>query len=463
MTPEVPKFNRIVRDSWISNGSKDIYDVAIVGGGITGAGIANLLSENGLKVILLERNDFGSGTSSGSTKLIHGGLRYLANLKFREVRTLLKERNYLSKNTEIVKFMNFRILLDEYSWKKYSLRTGLFIYNVLSGSLKIPKFSTNTGIYPSNVKGYFSYEDAYSDDTKLVIFNIASAVKHGAHCINYCEALDFVENDQRVNINILDKISGRKLQITSSYVINAAGPWSGIISQYHKRKFSDSLKLSKGVHLIVSSDVVSTSDAIVFRSHIDKRQMFIIPRGETVILGTTDEFISDPDDFTVTEENIDYIIESVRRFYPDLVKKDVLFSYAGIRPLYGNGNDPGSISRGFTIKISGKFIDIFGGKLTDYRNASREVGKVFSRVSHKKMIVKGMPWIDYKRPMLKGIELYNYERDFECALFPEDIIRRREAMPINRRDLGEGEKRLVLESFETEANGTIKKDDNFKN
>ena len=120
-----PLFNRDARENWINTQDQDIYDVAIIGGGITGAGVANILSENGVKVILLEQNDFGSGTSSGSSKLIHGGLRYLAEFRFREVKTLLRERDYLARNTNIVKYMNFRILIDPYSWKKkdYESRT----------------------------------------------------------------------------------------------------------------------------------------------------------------------------------------------------------------------------------------------------------------------------------------------------------------------------------------------------
>jgi glycerol-3-phosphate dehydrogenase len=439
----IPHFNRQSREDWIRTQDGNIFDVAIIGGGITGAGVANILSQNGIKVILLERNDFGSGTSSGSSKLIHGGLRYLAELRFREVKILLKERDYLAKNTDIVKYMNFRILIDPYSWKKWTMRTGLFIYNILSRRIKVPKMNKNNGEYGKEVRGYFTYRDAFSDDCRLTIYNIASSVRHGAKCLNYCEVQTVSLVGNCVELGVLDKAGNKKFKVRAGICINAAGPWSGNVYKNLENGDNVRLKLSKGVHIVVPREKAPTEDAIVFRSHLDRRQMFIIPRGEVTIIGTTDNFVDDPDDFNVSDKDVDYIIKSAQRIFKGLERNDITYSYAGIRPLYGNGDDPGSISRGLTIRHDEHFINIFGGKLTDYRSAARKVARVYEKLSGRKISLKNMPVIDYSRPELTGEELYRYEMEYECAMFPEDITRRREAFDVYRKDRGVSEHEII--------------------
>lgn len=435
----IDHFDFTKRCEWIDSieNREEIFDVAIIGGGITGAGIANILASNGVKSILFEMNDFGSGTSSGSSKLIHGGIRYLANFEIREVRDLLHERNYLLKHTEIVKPMNFKILVDKYSWKKSTLRLGIFVYNILSGSISVPRYVKNRGEMPESIRGYFNYRDAWTDDTKMVIYNIVSAVRKGAICLNYSMVLKIEYEKDLVFIKFKDNIREVERKISARYAINAAGPWAGEVSGMEDSKFSGSLKLSKGIHVVVPSEKIGGSDSIVFRSHIDGRQMFIIPRGEVTIIGTTDRFVNSPDDFAVDKDDIEYIIESAKRLYPDLKKSDITYSYAGIRPLYGESDDPGSISRGFVVKVNGRFINIYGGKLTNYRSVSRKVAKIYGKNVGKKLNIKGLPEINYSRPKLVGKDLYEYERDYECAIFPEDILIRREAYPFNLRDRGD--------------------------
>lgn len=445
-----PLFNKHTRENWISTHEQDIYDVAIIGGGITGAGVANILSENGIKVILLERNDFGSGTSSGSSKLIHGGLRYLAEFRIREVKTLLKERDYLVRNTDIVKYMNFKILIDPYSWKKWTMRTGLFTYNILNKQISLPRMKKNDGEFGSEVRGYFTYKDAFSDDCRLTIYNIASSVKHGAKCLNYCEVLNAVSKENLVELRIKDKVENKEFNVKARICINAAGPWAGKVYENLEKINGVKLKLSKGVHIVVPYEKAPTTDAIVFRSHLDRRQMFIIPRGEVTIIGTTDNFVNDPDDFNVSERDIDYIVKSAQRIYKNLEKKDISYSYAGIRPLYGDGDNPGSISRGLTVKYDTHFINIFGGKLTDYRFAARKVAKIYKKLSGRKINIRNMPVIDYRRPDLKGEELYRYEMEYECAMFPEDIVRRREAFDVYRIDRGMTELEIIDKIMKSE-------------
>ncbi|MHB1440922.1 MAG: glycerol-3-phosphate dehydrogenase/oxidase [Cuniculiplasma sp.] len=448
-------FGVMERREWIDHSQDAVYDVAIVGGGITGAGIANILSQNGLKIILLEKGDFASGTSSGSSKLIHGGLRYLANLHLREVRTLLKERNYLSKNTDIVKFMNFRILIDPYSWKRETMRLGLITYNILSGNPEFPRIKRNNGEYGSEVRGYFTYRDAWSDDCRLTIYNILSAVNAGARCLNYARVVSIKNEGNTIRIDAEDSVDKRKFSVTARYGINAAGPWSKKVYDLSEGKNDISLKLSKGVHIVVPAEKAKTRSAIVFRSHLDQRQMFIIPRGEVTIIGTTDKFLNDPDDFSVSEEDVNYIVSSARRIFPSLSEEDVTYSYAGIRPLFGNGDDPGSISRGFVIRESERMIHIFGGKLTDYRYAARRVASIYGKKTDLKLRIRSMPLVNYSRPHISGKELYLYEMNHECALYPEDIVRRREAFDVYRKDRGNSEIDLINSLFKDRENAHV--------
>ncbi len=420
-------------------------DVLIIGGGITGAGAANILAANGLKVVLAEKGDFASGTSSGSSKLIHGGLRYLAQGEIMEVRSLLKERNYLTANTGIVKPMDFHILVDQYSWRKGTLRFGLYLYNLLSGKFSIPRFRENHGLYPESVRGYFVYSDSYTDDSLLVISNIVTAKMHGAVCLNYVEAVDFNAKDSGSEVTLLDHTTGEKFSVEPDVIINAAGPWAGEISSKLDLKLEHGLKLSKGIHLVVPAEKIPVKNAVAFRTYIDKRQMFIIPRGEVVHIGTTDTFTNEPDDFNITDEDVDYIVKSVSHLFPALRKEDVITSFCGIRPLFGEGNDPGSVTRDFEVRMRGNVLSILGGKITNYRTASQDTALKVSEMLGMKLKVKGLPVIEYRRPDLSLPERIEYEIYHECPVYTEDIMRRREAARIYTLDMGKSIEFVVRE------------------
>lgn len=420
-------------------------DVLIVGGGITGAGAVNILAANGLDVVLVDKGDFASGTSSGSSKLIHGGLRYLAQGEIMEVRGLLKERDYLTANTDIVKPMDFHILVDQYSWRKGTLRFGLFMYNLLSGKFSIPKFIENDGLYPDSVKGYFQYNDSYTEDSLLVISNIVTAKKHGAVCLNYVEAAEFNTEDERNLVTLVDHTTGEKFTLEPAIIINAAGPWAGVLSSKLDLKLDQGLKLSKGIHLVVPADKIPIKNAIAFRTHIDKRQMFIIPRGNVVHIGTTDTFTSDPDDFAVNTEDVDYVVKSVSQLFPSLTNSDVITAFCGIRPLFGEGNDPGSVTRDFEIRIRGSVMSILGGKITNYRTASRDAAIKVSDMLRKPLKTKGLPVIEYRRPDFSLPERVEYEIYHECPVYTEDIMRRREAARIYATDMGRSIEPVVKE------------------
>lgn len=420
-----PEFSYRTRANCVEALDDQIRDVAIIGGGITGSGIANLLAQNSISCTLLEMNDFSSGTSSGSSKLIHGGLRYLAQGHFILTRHLLKERNYLMKNVDFVKKLDFDIIIDDHSWSRTEIRFGLFLYSLLGGSFRIPRMIKNKGVYPPDVKGYFRYHDAFAMDSVLVIHNIVSAVMHGSECLNYARFMGSEKEGNLTRIFFTDSTTGKEHSFLARYVINCAGPWVKEIAGKLGVPEHGVFRLSKGVHLIFRKKDAPVKNAVAFRSRIDRRQMFIIPAGKVTIVGTTDTFTEKPDDFSVTPDDIDYIIKSASSLLPRISRDNMITSYAGIRPLFGNGDTPGEISRDFYIDVSGNVISIFGGKLTDYRNVARKAGKILARISGLKIMTSGLPVIDYRRP--KRIKGYDYYIDRECAMTPEDLSRRRTA------------------------------------
>ncbi|MEM3318723.1 MAG: FAD-dependent oxidoreductase [Thermoplasmatales archaeon] len=397
------------------------FDVLIIGGGIAGAGVAGILAANDLRVLLVEKGDFGSGTSSNSSKLIHGGLRYLAQGHFLLTRELLLERNYLLKNVEIVRSMNFDILIDNFSWSKFSISFGLFLYNILGGIRQIPRFHRGKYNY-DGYRGYFSYMDGLTDDALLVVYNVVSAVMSGASALNYVSVQDLKDYDEGVLVNLKDSLDGRSYTVRASAVVNATGPWVNEIHEKYTGKKIENLKLSRGVHLILNNKHLNIQNAIAFRSHIDKRQMFLIPRGEVVIAGTTDDFTDRPWDDHIEEKEREYIFSSVSRIIRELKKDDVVGEYVGVRPLYGRGNDPGRVTRDFHLLTEKRMISVMGVKITNYRNASRKVSAKVGNVLGHKIKTSGLPVISYRRNCADAIECAIKQ---ECAITTEDVIRRR--------------------------------------
>lgn len=443
------EFSYRTREKTLNKLDGSSCEVLVIGGGISGAGVANLLAELGVKTVLVEKGDFASGTSSGSSKLIHGGLRYLAQGEFREVRDLLHERNYLIEHTDFVKPLDFHIIVDQYSWKKYTLRLGLFLYNILSGRMGIPRYRRNRGEYPENVKGYFQYMDAFTDDSKLVLYNIVSAQMRGAQCLNYVEATELSKSAESYTVTLKDTISGKTLNVKPGLIVNAAGPWaSGMLNKFGIN-LDKPLQLSKGIHLVVSAEKIPVKNAIAFRTHIDRRQMFIIPRGKVVHIGTTDTFVDKPEDFGIKEEDVNYIVESVKSLFPQLKRTDVISAYAGLRPLFGSGDDPGKVSRDFEVVSHGIIVSLLGGKITNYRSASRKAVEVVARILEKELDVTGKPTIPYSRE--QSGETVRDIINHECPLTVEDIMRRRLGYRIYEPDQGKSKESSVIDDMKKEG------------
>jgi glycerol-3-phosphate dehydrogenase len=439
------EFSAETRNSDLDSLEKTVFDAVIIGGGITGAGCANILSQIGLKTILIEKGDFASGTSSGSSKLIHGGLRYLDQGMLGLTRNLLKERNYLLEHSELVTPVEFRILTGPGSWKPWKIRLGLILYKMLGGKNSFPAFHKNEGEYGSGIDGYFTYMDAKVDDAELVIYNIVSAHNSGSVCLNYvCTESISVDNGE-FRIGVRDVISGKRHTVSGRTVINAAGPWAAEIMRMAGESFSEKFRLSRGIHIIFRKDDLTTDSALAFRSSIDGRQIFIIPWEHVTVIGTTDTFVDGPDQFSMPENEVEYLLKSAEFVVGKLDREKIIGTYSGIRPLYGDGKTPGEISRDFSIVSRNGFISVLGGKITDYRRVSRRVAVETAKHLGLKVHVKGLPAINYSRK--NHGDFYRHILKYECPLYPEDVTRRRTGTELFDPDRREAEMAEVQKLF----------------
>jgi len=441
---------------------KSGVDILIIGGGITGAGVVNILSSLGVKVALVDAYDFAYGTSSRSSKLIHGGLRYIANGQFSVVRDSVRERDFLLEYPNLVKREDFFIPIDDYSWSKLTLRFGLWVYSFFSKKIKAEWYSQEeiSKMYPALAgtpqKGGYIYAEGVVDDARLVVENILSAKANGAIVMNYAEVISLNFDGKRASSAVVrDKVTGEEFKVPFKYLINSAGPWVGNIFKMMENKFKEidelikMLKLSKGDHIIVKKDLFPVNVAIAIRSPIDRRQVFVIPRGDVVIIGTTEIYydgdIANP---RPTENEINYLIESVKRYIKNLSRKDVINAWSGIRPLFGKGSDLGKISREYKIIKNENVINIVGGKITTYRTVAIKI----SRFVINELGLKGDPTIkftysrDVQSKREKIAKLYDLKDDdqisfaydilYENALHIDDILWRREGYYIFSQDAG---------------------------
>ena len=402
-----------------SNGAS--FDVLVVGGGIIGSGVANALSQSGVRVILVDRSDFGSGTSSKSSKLIHGGLRYLAQGRMKLTRNLLKERNYLLQHSEVVRKETFDILVGRGQFGKTSIRAGLMLYRLLGGG-RPSRFIENKGEYPVDVKGYFSYTDCVTDDAYLTVMNVVSAHENNAVCLNYVSFQRLEKVEGGIKVQLMDVITGTEFEVQAKMIINCAGAWILKVAP-GKGVNPETTRLSKGVHLIYPRAIYPRKNSVAFKSPVDGRQMFVIPRDKVVIVGTTDTFTDSPDDLKVSPEEKDYVKKSCSFVSDSFSKANPMVEYAGIRTLYGTGTSPGKLSRDFKIIEDGISITVIGGKVTDYRRVAYKVTKLVSSKIHIGKVSHDIPRLDY--PGLPWHNNIETAINFECAMTSSDIMERR--------------------------------------
>jgi glycerol-3-phosphate dehydrogenase len=375
------------------------FDVLVIGGGITGAGIALDAVTRGLSVALVEMQDFAAGTSSRSTKLVHGGLRYLKQLEVKIIAETGRERDIVYQNALHVTVPE-RMLLPFHkggTYGKYTTSAGLFAYDVLAGVKKDERREMLTAqetlemeplLRRDGLLGGGHYVEYRTDDARLTIETMKKAVEKGALCLNYVKAEDFIYNEGKVTGAIVkDMVDGESFRIHASTIVNATGPWVDDVRGKDELSNSKRIRLTKGVHIVIDRSVFPLRQAIYFDAE-DRRMIFAIPRGDKAYIGTTDTFFDgDLASPLATEEDINYLLGTIRQMFPTTVvaRQDVESTWAGVRPLiYEDGKDPSEISRKDEIWEAGSgLITIAGGKLTGYRKmAETVVDLVVKRLQH---------------------------------------------------------------------------------
>lgn len=381
-------FSSIQRPAVIEDMSSDYFDVLIIGGGITGAGIALDAQTRGLKTGLIERQDFAAGTSSRSTKLIHGGLRYLKQFEIKEVAEIGRERAVVYENAPHVTTPLWMLLpvIKDGSFSKLTLRLGLTVYDRLAGVnrnerhyMLNKKETLNKVSFLSNqVKGGGYYVEYRTDDARLTLEVMKKAVEQGVKAINYIKADEFMYENGRVKgVQAVDQVTGERHLIRANKVINAAGPWVDTLREKDQSKKGATLHLTKGVHFTIDQKYFPLEQAVYF-DEPEGRMIFAIPREGKVYIGTTetDEF-GNIMNLRMNTDDRDYLLKAVQFMFPSAkVKKEhIESSWAGVRPLVQEeGKDPSEISRQDETFVSDSgLISIAGGKLTGYRKMAERV------------------------------------------------------------------------------------------
>jgi glycerol-3-phosphate dehydrogenase len=390
LAAETP-FSHQTRAAALSSMAAEPVDLLVIGGGITGAGIARDAALRGFRVGLVEKGDFGSGTSSHSSRLIHGGIRYLEHRDFRLVFEASHERRVLLRIApHLVRPLPF--LFPVYrggrvpAWK---LRAGMWLYDALAAFRNV---NTHRWLSPTQVRraepalkdrgltGAALYWDAQTDDARLVLATMRSAARAGALVANYAEVTSLLKPDGRVRGAVVrDVLSGETRTVRALIVVNAGGPWVDALRRMDDPAAPPLLRPTKGAHVAVPRRRIANERAITLFSAIDGRVMFVLPWGDLSYIGTTDtDADASPDAVRVTADDVTYLLRSANAAFPDahLAANDVVSAWVGLRPLLAQdpGAAPSQVSREHRVVESAQgLITIAGGKLTTYRVMARDV------------------------------------------------------------------------------------------
>jgi glycerol-3-phosphate dehydrogenase len=378
------------REQNIDQLQKERFDILVIGGGITGAGIARDAALRGFKTALIEKADFCSGTSSKSSKLVHGGFRYLDNFEFGLVRESLLERKILMEIApHLVHPIQCLLPLHAHNAKPpWIIHIGLFLYDFLSftkriGYHKMLSQKEIQNLEPllrqDDLKNVALYYDCQADDFRLVMANLQSAAQDGAVIANYIRAVDIIdENGQVVGMEASDEINGELFPIRSRTIANATGPWCDYLRQALLNDDQHRVRPTKGIHLVIHREDLPINHTILGQAVQDGRYIFAVPWRQFVFLGTTDtDYDGDPDHIPTERSDVDYLLEAFNHYFPDanLTDDKIISTFAGLRPLtYEEGKTASSVTREYQIfEQPQNFFNIIGGKLTTYRTMAKEI------------------------------------------------------------------------------------------
>jgi glycerol-3-phosphate dehydrogenase len=373
------------------------FDVVIIGGGMAGAGVARDLAMRGLGVALLDRGDFGAGTTSRSSKLVHGGLRYLELFDFALVRESLRERERLRRLApHLVRPLPFLVPIYRDSTRGLmKVRIGLTLYDWLTPGRDreryrvlppIDALSLEPGLRPDELRGAgYYFDDLLLSPERLCLENVLSACRHGARAYNYCQVEEIRRDAGGTIAGVIarDLLTGETARLGARVIVNASGPWVDIVRAAAgvSERGAHLLRRTKGIHCLLPR----LTERAIYQSTSDDRMIFVIPWREFSLVGTTDtDFDGDLDRVHATREEVDYLLAEAYRALPDarLTRAHVRYTYAGVRPLsYEEGTSATKVSRAHRIveEEGGRFLSITGTKLTCFRSLAEQLGDRVSR------------------------------------------------------------------------------------
>ncbi|WP_024955376.1 glycerol-3-phosphate dehydrogenase/oxidase [Sulfurospirillum arcachonense] len=370
------------------------FDLIIIGGGATGSGIALDATLRGLKTLIVEKNDFGEGTSSRSTKLVHGGVRYLEGAvkkldssQYNLVKEALKERYRLLKNASHLA-SPITLVTPLYKWYEIPyMYIGLVLYDLISGNRrlgtsKIVGKKEIMDIFPAvkkkNLKGGVRYYDGAFNDAKMIISLLQSAKEKGCEVKNYTEVIDFLYEDTKLRgVRLFDKLKNIEYELTSDCIINATGVFSDQVRKLDDKNSKEMLKVSSGIHIVLDKKFLPNNEGIMIPKTEDGRVLFMLPYLGKCLVGTTDEESKVEEHPCVSNDDIEYLLRHIDKYFDVKVSKsDILSSWSGLRPLVINENVQSTkelVREHVISKAESGLISIVGGKWTTYRKMAEEI------------------------------------------------------------------------------------------
>ena len=465
------KFSALNRTTTIEELQNTPFDLVIIGGGITGAGIALDAAARGMTVALLEKNDFASGTSSKSTKLIHGGLRYLKKLEIKLVREVGRERatvHHIAPHLVIPEKMLLPLVKGG-TYGKWVTALALWVYDKLAGvkgkdkRVMLSKEETLQKaplLKDQDLIGSGYYAEYRTNDARLTLENIKTAISKGAICINYVKAENFIydASNNIEGVKCFDELTKMNFQINAKYVINATGPWVDELRIKDDAKAQSKMFLSKGSHIVVPRKRFPLHQSVYFDVG-DTRMVFAIPRHRAVYIGTTDtKYVEDIDNILVQKAEVEYLLAAANRMFSDinLQIKDVESTWAGLRPLIlKRGKSAGELSRKDEIFLSKNgLITIAGGKLTGYRKMAERVVDLLA-VKYKQRYKKTFKRVETENIHLVGGPFHN-----QAALSEYEIELTQKLAKLELKGYWP---KYLLETYGRQSDIILKKIQTFKN
>jgi len=425
------------------------YELLVIGAGINGAAIANIAGRHGIKTVLLEKGDFSGGTSSKSTKLIHGGLRYLENLEFGLVKESLRERCIqLKAASHLVKPLQF--IIPVYQGDKrplWLMRLGVSLYDFLSGKYVIKKHRNLSAdevlqfepqLKKEGLEGGVMYSDAQMDDARLCLENVLSAAENGADTANYAEVISFVKENGKVKgVEVKDQLTGAGFRVRAKKIICAAGPWTNILLKMDDPNAKERIRVTKGSHIVYSAQL--SNNALLIPSGRDNRVFFIIPWMGCSLIGTTDtDYTGSPDKVEADDADIEYLLEGARRIFPAVGfnRENIVTTFAGLRPLLHRKGSPSRISRRHLIFETPSGITfVIGGKYTTYRKIAYDALNRLSRINpQEEFYLSGQEGIVESAEDI--VKKYGLDLDIASALLAKYGSRYKDVLKLADEDQG---------------------------